>query len=287
MPPIVDVRDLSFTYPGAAEPAVSGVSFGIERGAVFGFLGPSGAGKSTTQKLLVRLLAGYSGDVTVLGRPLREWGSDYYERVGVSFELPNHFLKLTATENLQYFASLYGGPTRAPAELLEWVGLEADGSTPVSQFSKGMKNRLTIARALLHDADLLFLDEPTSGLDPGNAHRIRDLLRSQQAQGRTIFLTTHNMAAADDLCDRVAFIVDGRIACIDSPRELKLRFGEPTVRVEHVTAAGEVVADFALAGIGENAAFLELLRTGVLRTIHTREATLEDVFLRVTGTALA
>jgi fluoroquinolone transport system ATP-binding protein len=284
---MVAVRDLSFTYPGAAEPAVAGVSFAIERGAVFGFLGPSGAGKSTTQKLLVRLLAGYTGDVTVLGRPLREWGSEYYERVGVSFELPNHFLKLTASENLRYFASLYSGPTRTTAELLECVGLEADGDTPVSQFSKGMKNRLTVARALLHDPDLLFLDEPTSGLDPGNARRIRDLIRGQQTQGRTIFLTTHDMAAADDICDRVAFIVDGRIACIDSPRELKLRFGKPTVRVEHVTDIGEAVEDFALAGIGENAAFMDLLRTGNVRTIHTREATLEDVFLRVTGTSLA
>jgi fluoroquinolone transport system ATP-binding protein len=266
---------------------VAGVTFAIERGAVFGFLGPNGAGKSTTQKVLVRLLAGYTGDVTVLGRPLGEWGSEYYERVGVSFELPNHFLKLTATENLRYFASLYSGPTRPAAELLEYVGLEADGEMPVSQFSKGMKNRLTVARALLHDPDLLFLDEPTSGLDPGNARRIRDLIRRQQAQDRTIFLTTHDMAAADDLCDRVAFIVDGRFACIDSPRELKLRFGEPTVRVEHVTDAGLAVDDFSLAGIGDNRAFIDLLRTGNVRTIHTREATLEDVFLRVTGTSLA
>ena len=283
---MVDVRDLSFTYPGAAEPAVADVSFAIERGAVFGFLGPSGAGKSTTQKLLVRLLAGYTGDVTVLGRLLREWGSEYYERVGVSFELPNHFLRLTATENLRYFASLYSGPTRTAAELLEYVGLEADGDMPVSQFSKGMKNRLTVARALLHDPDLLFLDEPTAGLDPGNARRIRDLIRRQQAQGRTVFLTTHDMAAADDLCDRIAFIVDGRIACIDSPRRLKLQFGEPTVRVEHVTDVGVAVEDFALAGIGENAEFIDLLRTDNVRTIHTREATLEDVFLHVTGTSL-
>ncbi len=283
---MVDVRDLSFTYRGAAQPAVSGVSFAIEPGTILGFLGPSGAGKSTTQRVLVRLLAGYSGVVTVLGRPLREWGSDYYERVGVSFELPNHFLKLTATENLRYFASLYAGPTRAPEELLAWVGLHADGDTPVAQFSKGMKNRLTVARAMLHDPDLLFLDEPTSGLDPGNARRVRDLIRAQRTDERAIFLTTHDMAAADDLCDRVAFIADGRIACIDSPRALKLRFGEPTVRVEHVTDAGLEVADFALAGIGENAQFTELLRTGDVRTIHTREATLEDVFLRVTGTAL-
>lgn len=283
---MVDVRGLSFTYPASTGPAVAGLSFAIEPGEVFGFLGPSGAGKSTTQKLLVRLLDGYSGEVTVLGRPLREWGSEYYERVGVSFELPNHFLKLTALENLRYFAALYERRTRDPLELLERVGLETDGATPVAQFSKGMKNRLTVARALLHDPVLLFLDEPTAGLDPGNARRMRELIRAQQAAGRTVFLTTHDMAAADSLCDRVAFIVEGRIVCLDSPRDLRLRFGEQIVRVEHATGAGDATRDFPLDGIGANTAFLELLRSGAVRTMHTREATLDDVFLRVTGATL-
>jgi fluoroquinolone transport system ATP-binding protein len=282
---MIEVRDLHFAYHGAGADAVAGLSFRIEAGEIFGFLGPSGAGKSTTQKILIGLLRGYRGHVAVMGRDLAKWGPDYYERVGVSFEFPNHFLRLTARENLRYFGSLYHRAPREPAALLEMVGLAEDADVPVGQFSKGMKNRLTVARSLLHDPELLFLDEPTSGLDPLNAHRIRDLVRGQKEAGRTVFLTTHNMAVADDLCDRVAFIVDGRIVMIDSPRALKLRHGTRSVRVEHRTATGIQRAHFPLEGLGDNAEFLGLLRGGV-ETIHTQEATLEEIFLQVTGRSL-
>ena len=147
---IIEVSELSFTYPRAAEPALKGIDFAVERGEIFGFLGPSGAGKSTTQKILIGLLRGYHGSVSVLGRPPADWGADYYERIGVSFESPNHFLKLTAAENLAYFAALYAGPTRSPQALLEAVGLGDDARLRVSQFSKGMKARLNVARSLLH-----------------------------------------------------------------------------------------------------------------------------------------
>ncbi len=284
---MIHVQDLVFTYPKAAKPAVRGLSFGVERGEIFGFLGPSGAGKSTTQKILIGLLKGYGGQVTVLGRDLAGWGGDLYEQVGVSFEFPNHFLKLTARENLTYFARLYAGATLPPEEVLALVGLTGDGDLRVSQYSKGMKGRLSVARALLHQADLLFLDEPTAGLDPVNARRIRDLIQDQQAAGRTVFLTTHDMAVADALCDRVAFIVDGQIAAVDAPRTFKLRFGAPTVRVEHRRDGRLETADFPLAGLGDDAAFVELLRRADVQTIHTQEATLEDVFIRVTGRSLA
>jgi fluoroquinolone transport system ATP-binding protein len=284
---MIEVNELSFRYAGASGPAVAGLEFGVARGEVFGFLGPSGAGKSTTQKLLIGLLRGYAGRAQVLGRDLAGWGPDYYEHIGVSFELPNHFLKLTARENLRYFGALYRRPSREPLELLELLDLAADADTPVGQFSKGMKSRLTLARALIHDPELLFLDEPTSGLDPVNALRVRDLIRAQRAAGKTIFLSTHNMTVADELCDRVAFIVDGRVALIDTPRALKLRHGHPTVRVEHADAAGaHVHTDFPLAGLADDTGFLTLLRTGAVQTIHTREATLEDIFIRVTGHGL-
>jgi fluoroquinolone transport system ATP-binding protein len=285
--PMIEVRGLHFTYHGADEPAVAGLDFAIERGEIFGFLGPSGAGKSTTQKILIGLLRGYRGEVSVMGRDLGGWGPEYYERVGVSFEFPNHFLKLTAHENLAYFGSLYRRMRWSPQALLEMVGLEGDGGTPVGQFSKGMKNRLTVARALLHDPELLFLDEPTSGLDPGNARRVRDLIREQKRAGKTIFLTTHDMAAADELCDRVALIVDGRLALIDAPRALKLRYGRAIVRVELDSEAGTEQREYPLEGLGDNSGFLEVLRTRQVQTLHTQEATLEDVFLRVTGRSLA
>jgi fluoroquinolone transport system ATP-binding protein len=283
---MIDVAGLRFTYPASSEPALAGLDFTVERGEIFGFLGPNGAGKSTTQKVLIRLLESYDGVVTVLGRPLRDWGSEYYERIGVSFEAPNHFLKLTALENLRYFATLYQRTARQPHELLEMFGLGQDADTPVGRYSKGMMNRLTVARALLHGPDLLFLDEPTSGLDPVNARRVRDIIRRERDTGRTVFLTTHDMTTADEICDRIAFIVNGRIECIDAPRELRLRYGEPAVRVEYDDGDGVLAREFALDGLGDDPVFLGLLRAGSVRTIHTREASLEDVFMRVTGAAL-
>jgi fluoroquinolone transport system ATP-binding protein len=149
-----------------------------------------------------------------------------------------------------------------------------------------MKCRLSIARCLLNNPDLIFLDEPTGGLDPTNMQRVKDLVRGEREGGATVFLTTHDMAAADELCDRIAFIVDGQIACIDSPRALKLQHGERTVRVEYDSGGRTTHADFPLDGLADNAAFQQVLRERDLQTIHTREATLADVFIRVTGRAL-
>lgn len=283
---MITVENLSFTYPKAAEPALRGLSFGIARGEIFGFLGPSGAGKSTTQKILIGLLKDYQGQVSVLGKDLKDWKADYYERIGVSFEAPNHYLKLTALENLRYFAALYGNATQEPQGLLERVGLGADGDKPVSQFSKGMKNRLNVARSLLHDPELLFLDEPTTGLDPVNARLIKELIEEQRSAGKTVFLTTHNMTVADELCDRVGFIVDGELRLIDAPRELKLRYGRRIVRVENKTAGRMATRDFPLETLGDDAEFIALLRGGKVQTIHTLEATLEDIFIEVTGRRL-
>lgn len=283
---MIAVTNLSFTYHRASAFAVRDLSFSIQRGEIFGFLGPSGAGKSTTQKILIGLLRDYQGAVTVFGKRLAELGADYYERIGVSFEMPNHYLKLTALENLRYFSALYQRPTQSPQALLEMVGLHEDGTLLVSQYSKGMKGRLSVARSLLHNPDLLFWDEPTAGLDPVNARRIKDLARAQQQAGRTIFLTTHDMAIADELCDHVAFIVAGQIALIDTPRALKLRYGQPQVRVEHGPDGHREQRDFPLAGLGHNAEFLALLQAGQVQTLHTQEASLADIFIQVTGHGL-
>lgn len=284
---MINVNNLTFTYTGTTEPAIKDISFIVQSGEIFGFLGPSGAGKSTTQKILFRLLQGFQGSVQVFERDLREWGYDYFEQVGVSFEMPNHYTKLTARENLRYFGALYQGNVKSPDELLEMVGLLDDADTLVSQFSKGMKNRLSVARSLVNDPKLLFLDEPTAGLDPVNARKVKDLIKAQKDAGKTVFLTTHDMHIADELCDRVAFIVDGKLSVIDSPRELKLRYGKPEVRVEFGLNGKNEQRDFELAGLADNAEFLKLLREGGVRTLHTQEATLENIFIQMTGRSLA
>ncbi|SFR61013.1 ABC transporter ATP-binding protein [Halogeometricum limi] len=284
--PVVAVSGLRFTYPGAADETLRGLDFEIHPGEVVGFLGPSGAGKSTTQKVLVGLLDDYEGSVTVLGREVREWGGDYYERVGVSAESPNTYVKLTGRENLDLFASLYDGETRDAEELLSLVGLSDAADRRVADYSKGMKMRLNFARSLLHDPDLLFLDEPTTGLDPANARRVKDIVLDLQRSGTTVFVATHDMSVADELCDRVAFVVDGEIPVVDAPDALKRRHGSRRVRVESTEDGRERVREFDPADEADAAALAEVVRSGRYDTIHTEEATLETVFIDVTGRTL-
>lgn len=285
---MIRVQDLTYTYPGADRETLHGLNFEIAEGEIFGFLGPSGAGKSTTQKLLIGLLKTYGGHIQVMGREISAWGQDYYEHIGVSFELPNHYLKLTALENLRYFQSLYRGPTADPMEVLAWVGLEADADKKVADYSKGMKIRLNVARSLLHQPKVLFLDEPTSGLDPVNARKIKDLVLDFRSRGATVFVTTHNMMVADELCDRVAFVTAGNLSVIDAPATLKKRYGRRKVRVEYLNGTPTLEQqEFPLDGLGENAAFLDLLQSAdPVETIHTQETTLENIFIEVTGQEL-
>jgi fluoroquinolone transport system ATP-binding protein len=285
--PVIWTEKFGFSYPGAIVPAVSDLTFAVQQHEIFGFLGPSGAGKSTTQNVLIGLLSDYQGSVNVLGRDLRAWDRRYYRRIGVAFEAPNHYLKLTARENLRLFAGLHGGATEDPEALLERLGLRQDADKLVGEFSKGMRGRLTLARALLHRPELLFLDEPTAGLDPLTARRIRQVIREARNGGATVFLTTHDMVTADELCDRVAFLVGGQIAALDSPRSLRLAYGRRVVRVEAAADGTRIEREFLLGGLADSPDFLNLLRSGTVETIHTLETTLEDVFVQVTGKTLA
>ncbi len=283
---MIDVRSLNFRYPKGDTPTLRNLNFNIQAGEIFGFLGPSGSGKSTTQKLLIGLLRNFDGEIQILGKNATEWRHDFYQKIGVGFELPNHFSKLTALENLELFASFYAGTTRQPMELLRMLGLGDATYKAVGEFSKGMKMRLNFARAIIHDPVLLFLDEPTAGLDPVNARAMKDIILDLKGQGKTIFLTTHNMHDADELCDRVAFIVDGEITQIDSPRTLKLKYGSAQVRVDESSEQGTKSHYFGLDGLAENQAFLSVLRTDRIEAIHSQEATLEDVFIKTTGREL-
>ncbi|MGK7389111.1 MAG: ABC transporter ATP-binding protein [Candidatus Cyclobacteriaceae bacterium M2_1C_046] len=281
---MLNVENLTFAYNAKSSPTISDLNFSIKKGQVFGFLGPSGAGKTTTQKILYKLLTGYKGNISFEDKDLNLWGREYYEKIGVSFELPNHYLKLTARENLNFFSSFYKKGNRTINELLEKVDLLKDADKPVSDFSKGMKMRLNFIRSIIHDPDMLFLDEPTSGMDPVNAGKIKSLIRDLQERGKTIFITTHNMFDADQLCDEVALLHKGNTIAYDSPANLKLQFGQKTVRME--TANGEKEKIFPLENLGRNEDFLTVLKNEQVRTIHSQEATLEEVFIKLTGEQL-
>lgn len=280
---MITVDNLRFTYPNAPEESIKGISFSIDKGEIFGFLGPSGSGKSTTQKILNKLLDGYAGSAVISGTEVRNWGRDLYHSIGVGFELPNHYLKLTALENLRFFRSFYNRGYR-PEELLEMVGLKDAANKKVSEFSKGMKMRLNFIRAWMHDPEILFLDEPASGLDPYNARIVKDIIRDLQSRGKTIFITTHQMYDADELCDRVAFISEGEIRAMDTPARLKQTYSRKTVEVTFAEERSPEI--FALDTLGTDARFLEVIRRQKVAAIHSQEATLDEVFIRITGKSL-
>ena len=227
---MIHVKDLSYSYTRDERYAVRDISFEIAKGEIFGFLGPSGAGKSTTQGILTGLLPLQSGESVVDGYNLHRENKKRFNRIGMSFEQSNLYSKLTAEENLRYYAKLFDVPTRDPRALIDMVGLGGKEKMKAGSFSKGMKHRLTFARSLLNNPAMWFLDEPTTGLDPAIAAQIKDIIRRECNTGVTAFLTTHNMFIADELCDRVAFIVDGEIKLIDSPKALKLQYGQKTDR---------------------------------------------------------
>jgi len=285
-PVTIEVNNLEFAYPKSEKKAVNDVSFNIRKGEIFGFLGPNGAGKTTTQKIMIGLLKQYNGYVGLLGKNLKEWKTEIYNRIGVGFELPNHYQKLTALENLELFASFYRGKTTPSMDLLKMVELEKDANERVATFSKGMKSKLNFARSLINDPEVLFLDEPTTGLDPVGRRLIKNIILQKRKEGKAIFLTTHNMNDADELCDRVGFIVDGEIVLIESPKELKIRHGKKIVKVEYLKNDELLSQNFDLKNLVDNKNFLNILRTDTVQTIHTAEATLDEIFIKATGRQL-
>lgn len=280
---MISVKHVYHDYGGKGKYAVSDISFDVEEGRIFGFLGPSGAGKSTIQNIMTGLLPLQKGEVLYDGKSIRYLKTSFFNQIGVSFEQPNLYATLTGFENLKYYSALFSVPTVDPMELLERVGLRDAANKRVSEYSKGMKQRLTLARALINKPRYLFLDEPTSGLDPKTAAYIRKLIREQRDRGAAVFLTTHNMELADSLCDTVAFIYEGVIAAKDSPDALKLAYGKREVNVLYREDGVEKTRSFSMEDKAALAAFLPGVE--VIK-LHSQEATLEEIFLRVTGKEL-
>jgi len=276
------INNLTFRYPKNKEDTIKGISFQIKEGEIFGLLGPSGVGKSTTQKILTKLLDRYEGEILYKGKDLKSYDKSYYEEVGVGFEMPVHFSKLTAEENINFFKKLYKSSIDTD-ELLKRVGLYDDRDKKVAEFSKGMKIRLNFVRAMINNPKMLFLDEPTNGLDPHNARILKDIIKEYKEKGGTVLLTTHLMNDVDELCDRVAFMANGEITEIDTPKNLKLKYGERKVEVEYRDGEEVKRESFELDSLKDDDSFINIIKTREILTIHSKETTLDDIFIKVTG----
>jgi ABC-2 type transport system ATP-binding protein len=217
--------------------AVDGISFSVNSGEVFGFLGPNGAGKTTTIRMLTGQLLPSSGQATVAGFDIHSERECLKPKIGVIFEFQNLYERLSAKDNLNFMRQLYGVEQARVDQVLDQVGLKDRANEKLKNYSNGMKQRLLIARALLHEPEILFMDEPTRGLDPVIALQIRQLISQLALEGRTIFLTTHYMEEADRLCDRVAIINHGRVIALDTPLKLKENFG-PTLEDAYIELTG-------------------------------------------------
>lgn len=277
----------NLTYQYGNLTAVDHIDFEVAEQEIFAFLGPNGAGKSTTINMLTGQLKPKEGQAIILGMDVADDPNKVQEKIGVCFEITNLYEQLSAKDNLSLFAKLFGVKEFDPDVLIKRVGLDGRGDDTVETYSKGMKQRLMVARALVNLPDVLFLDEPTEGLDPQSSLAIRNIILEERDRGATIFLTTHDMAEADKLSDRVAFIDDGKIAAIDTPHNLKQQYGKRVLRAEVSGGDGKLQEREIELDKAETAAEVErLFEQEKVVTVHTEEATLEDIFIEITGRAL-
>ena len=282
---MIEVKNLTFSY-GKDKQALHGLNFTVEDGEIFGFLGPNGSGKSTTQKILTGILKGHGGMVSLFGKDIRSAHTqEFFQKIGVLFEFPYLYSNLSALDNLYYFSTFYPkGQLRDVEEVLDELEFKRDFlRKPVSSYSKGMRQRVSMARALISNPKLLFLDEPTSGLDPTGAVLFRRIIEKERRKGTTVFVTTHNMLDADLLCDRVAFISNGNIVALDTPRNLKEQNSNHRIVVDYLYQGRreEKTLEAPEMKSGIPFAYDELI------SIHSQEPTLEDIFIRYAGRRLS
>jgi len=277
----IEVENLVRTFNGRR--AVDDITFAVAEGEVFGFLGPNGAGKTTTIRVLTGQLRPTAGSARVAGCDVVRDLERMKPQIGVVFEHQNVYPRMSGRGNLAFSAQLYGVDERRVDELLEEVGLRERAGDRVQHYSNGMKQRLLIARALLHQPRVLFLDEPTRGLDPAVAREIRQVVAGLADRGVTVFLTTHYMEEADQLCGRVAFLEQGRIAALDTPERLKRIHGQ---RYLSVRLNDGQTATLSLDDPADGQQLGELAASGRIVTVHSAEATLEEVFIELTGRRL-
>ena len=278
-------EDLTYSYGQLV--AVDHIGFTVAEGGILGFLGPNGAGKSTTVKMLTGQLQPKGGRATLLGMHVARNREKVQAQIGVCFELTNLYENMSAEENLKLFARLFGVKPFDAGALLQRVGLAGRERDRVETYSKGLKQRLMVARALVNRPSILFLDEPTDGLDPTSAESIRNVILEERQRGATVFLTTHDMMEADKLSDRVAFINQGKIVALDTPHNLKQQYGKRALKAEVAGPDGDLTTKEIILDKPDTAeAVQQLFGSEQVVTIHSEEASLEDIFIRITGRGL-
>ncbi|MBR2750729.1 MAG: ABC transporter ATP-binding protein [Clostridiales bacterium] len=278
---MIEVTNLSKSF--GTKKVLDGISMTVRDGEIFGLLGPSGAGKTTLIRVLTGQLKFESGEASVMGADVRKLSGEDKKQFGIMMDDLGLYERLTAYQNLKVFTDIYGVSVDAIGKVLAEVKLDQDAKKEVSKFSKGMKERLRLARALVTHPKVLFLDEPTSGLDPQTAKEIHEIIRNRKEAGCIIFLTTHNMTEAEKLCDHLVLLNEGKIVESGSPRELCLRYDHQK-RIEITTTDGEK-EQLPFAG-GAVERIEQVLKEGRLLTIHSQEPNLETVFMELTGRKL-
>jgi len=275
-------EELTYAYGDLV--AVDKVTFNVAEGEILGFLGPNGAGKTTTVKILTGQLKPQGGRATLLGMDVARNVEKVQGDIGVCFEDANLYEKMSAIENLNLFARLFGVPSFDGDALLKRVGLAGREKDRVETYSKGMKQRLMVARSLLNRPRVLFLDEPTTGLDPTSSESIRNIILEERQRGATVLLTTHDMLEADKLSDRVAFMDQGQIVVLDTPLNLKQKYGKRALKAKVSTKSGKLEDREIILDTPETPkAIHELFSQEKVVTVHSEESTLEDIFIRITG----
>jgi len=282
---VIEVHDVARQF--GDKTVVTELNFRVNQGEIFSLLGPNGAGKSTTIRMMIGLLHPSRGEIRIGGLNVQRETKKVHQQIGVVFELPNLYNRLSVQDNLQLFADMYGVSKHRVREVLQDLYLEEKKGTKVGALSKGWKQRVLIARSILHEPKFLFLDEPTSGLDPNTTKLIRDYLLHLKSLGTTVVITTHDMHEADELSDHVGIMHNGRIVALDSPHQLKTRYGSKQLRIQlNQQGTGSTIEiPFELDSSVE---FLyERLKAGEVLSVHSTEASLAQVFARLTGSELS
>lgn len=276
----INVENLSKSFAGTR--VVNGVSFRVEPGEIFGFLGPNGAGKTTSIRMMIGEITKDSGSIEILGYKVPD--NEVKKIIGVVPDNQNLYDRITVRQNLEFFADLNNIEYKRIDEALEMVFLREHQHKAALNLSRGLRQRALIARALLHEPKIFFLDEPTSALDPNSALMIRNLVKDLQAQGTTVFLTTHYMEEADSLCDRLAIMHQGNIVACDRSAELKKNYGSKTVKIEFINQKkmSETI-ELSLETEADKIEIARVVENFQIIKMHSQEASLEEVFLKLTG----